>query len=276
MCWPATFLFHTRLGKVTSRASGLILGTLICSAGSVSQTNTSQSAKPQFEVASIRPGTSGSGWSMRYIPDGLIAKNASLRYVIQDAFGIYDDERFVGGPSRLLTLKFTILAKYDLTQFPRVTLQDRREMLLNLLETRFQFKYHSEVRPVRAYALVARGTTTLRRSGSDSSDPVYGQMCHWTDARPGLLHGNGCSMADLALILNSYMDSGYTVVDETGLTGRYDFELRWQPDAKNASDLEGTSDSDLPSALHQELGLALKSVRTPMTVIDHLSMPSPN
>ena len=77
---------------------------------------------------------------------------------------------------------------------------------------------------------------------------------------------------------------GRTVIDRTGLTGNYDFTLRWAPDngvttASNGSD--GAQPDTLPSiftAVQEQLGLKLESTKVPASVlvIDHLERPTQN
>jgi uncharacterized protein (TIGR03435 family) len=66
-----------------------------------------------------------------------------------------------------------------------------------------------------------------------------------------------------------------TIVDETGLTGRYDVVLRWDP--KDEPEPNSTEPS-IYVAVEEQLGLHLKPTRTTVEtiVIDHLEMPSEN
>ena len=81
------------------------------------------------------------------------------------------------------------------------------------------------------------------------------------------------------------------VVDQTGLTGRYDFTLNWTPDEFQFPGLRnanappppppppGTTEApDLFTAIQQQLGLKLDSMKTPVDVIviDHVERPSEN
>jgi len=98
-------------------------------------------------------------------------------------------------------------------------------------------------------------------------------------------------MADLVRQLS--LPLGRTVLDKTGLTGDYDFNLQWTPDENQLSMLEGTEggqqgtgnapppDSTGPSiftAIQEQLGLKLESQKGPgqVLVIDHVEEPSEN
>lgn len=66
-----------------------------------------------------------------------------------------------------------------------------------------------------------------------------------------------------------------TIVDKTGLTGRYDVVLRWDP--KDEPEPNSTEPS-IYVALEEQLGLRLKPIKTTVEtiIIDHLEMPSEN
>ena len=71
------------------------------------------------------------------------------------------------------------------------------------------------------------------------------------------------------------------VLDRTGLTGRYDYELRWTPVGRGGGPAPVATDPDRPSlftALQEQLGLKLEPQRAPVEVlvIDAAKMPTAN
>ena len=72
------------------------------------------------------------------------------------------------------------------------------------------------------------------------------------------------------------------VLDKTGLTARYDFDLEWTPDdAQFDGTLKETAESTKPAlftAIRQQLGLKLEATRgiVQALVIDHIERPSQN
>ena len=75
------------------------------------------------------------------------------------------------------------------------------------------------------------------------------------------------------------------VLDKTGLTGKYDFTLRFAPENFQLQSGPGSppdpSETDVPfllDAIQQQLGLKLESGRGPVAVIviDHVERPSVN
>jgi uncharacterized protein (TIGR03435 family) len=69
---------------------------------------------------------------------------------------------------------------------------------------------------------------------------------------------------------------GRLVVDETGLTGKYDFELTWSPQNSAADAGDDAGGPSLFAALQEQLGLKVEDRKSPVDciVIDHVEMPS--
>jgi uncharacterized protein (TIGR03435 family) len=109
--------------------------------------------------------------------------------------------------------------------------------------------------------------------------------------QPGEFTGQAIPVENLVRSLSVVL--GSTVTDQTGLTGKYDFDLKWTPEVGSgmpAGPSDGGSagagnppaaDNSGPSlftALEEQLGLKLdaKKVPTDVIVIDHIEQPSPN
>jgi uncharacterized protein (TIGR03435 family) len=72
-----------------------------------------------------------------------------------------------------------------------------------------------------------------------------------------------------------------TVLDKTGLTGKYDIAMKWTPDsAAPAGGDDGASDAapSIFTALQEQLGLRLQTAKGPVDtlVIDSVEKPSEN
>jgi uncharacterized protein (TIGR03435 family) len=89
----------------------------------------------------------------------------------------------------------------------------------------------------------------------------------------GLIQFGGRPLSEFARALSGSPDIGRGVVDRTGLTGNWDFELTYTPDRlpfrtlgqePPAFDPNGPS---LLTALQEQLGLKLESIRGPMEVL---------
>ena len=106
----------------------------------------------------------------------------------------------------------------------------------------------------------------------------------------GQITAQGATIGCLADLLSLPFVEGTLVLDKTGLTGNYDFILKWSIDDRTgqpfaAPDISpgvpaprDTSGISLPTALQEQLGLKLESIKGPVQVlvIDHIEKPSEN
>lgn len=264
-----------------------------------------------FEVASVKPNKSDEpGGSMRRQPGGrLNAVNMPLRALISFA---YQTSPFtlVGGPGWIARERFDIVAKLDGDPPPIPPGSGPDHMMLamrTLLADRFSVKLHRERRDLDVYALVmskaggdpGRGLkrstqdcspeavrAMMARGGPPPPPPAAAGVMLPCGARmmPGRVQLGGLSLATLLGPLGGLV--GRVVVDRTGLTGTWDFELTFAPDAGRGAQVPPpvnlpAPDPDAPSifaALQEQLGLKLEAAKAPVevVVIDSVDRPTPD
>jgi uncharacterized protein (TIGR03435 family) len=104
-----------------------------------------------------------------------------------------------------------------------------------------------------------------RADAAQAGQPVPG-MCG-TRATAGRLQFGG-RMTDFARALSGSAEIGRNVVDQTGLTGAWEFQLMFVPPQQRLPGQEPVpSDPNAPSlitALQEQLGLKLESIQGPM------------
>ena len=240
----------------------------------------------KFEVASIRRNRDAVQGSIVRTPEGLTAHGAEFNRLVEMAFQtrLTDLSRI---PASLRSERFDIVAKAA----GRIRGNQYWEMLQRLLEDRFVLQYHRKTKDAQLHGLVLakRGTVPgpkiIRSADADCPvDPRGGNFCG-VRARPGLMIGRRVSMTRIAQELSPL--AGRPVQDQTGLSGSFDFELKWTPDEYISSDgqpkmLNGipldTSAPSLFAAIQEQLGLRLESKRgqIEILVIDHAENPSEN
>lgn len=237
-----------------------------------------------FEVASIREHREGSEWRMQFTPDGFIATDVTLEQLIEQAYNIYQKGRISGGPSWIRSTKFDVIAKMgtaEAQQFERYSLNQRRAMLQTLLKNRFRLRVHSTVKQLRAYALVVAKNGPKLDLTSPSHiyrSQIKGINGLVTESAPGLVRVQDFTMKGFSRLL--YQVAGLRVINRTGLTGRYDFTLRWRPEENRTTSGLDSGDnpgnpapsSDFPrppifSAVKEQLGLKLNPIKYPLNVI---------
>ena len=209
----------------------------------------------------------------RMLPDGgWKIDGATLRNLIGMAHGVRGFQ-ISGGPKWIDTDRFDIDARsviWDAANPPdqaRMREEYRRitERLRNLLADRFHLTFHAETREQPVYALVvAKGGSKLQEA-TESERPFIRRM------GVGTLKGVASSVGMLIGNLSNELER--RVIDKTGLTGTYDFELKWRPAL--SADTDGAT---IFGALEEQLGLRLESEKGPVKilVVESAEKPSTN
>ncbi|MFZ0339561.1 MAG: TIGR03435 family protein [Terracidiphilus sp.] len=148
-----------------------------------------------------------------------------------------------------------------------------RRMLQKLLSSRFSLQMHPDKRVLLVYTLtIAKGGPKLEKSKSDP-DALSDQSGHGVGSQQFMKFTND-SMTDFAQLLQLMGDR--PVIDQTNLSGRYDFTLLWTPDEMRAA--ESDAAPGLFTAVREQLGLKLEAARIPadVFVIDAATRPTQN
>ena len=250
-------------------------------------------APPAFEVASVRPNKSGTTQAnIGMPPNGVNFVNLPLRAIIQLAYGINQPTKLVGVPDWTVTERYDISARAA----GAVTQEERRLMLQALLADRLKLVARLEKREVSIFALMlARddgklGTNLVESKGClapgspAAKEAAPGaQICGPKTGGAGRLILTGIPIQQFAALLGTMLSR--TVVDKTGLTGRYDIDLMFTPEQQLPAGVNfpgPPADPNGPSiytAVREQLGLKLESQRDQeeVLVIDHIErQPSEN
>jgi uncharacterized protein (TIGR03435 family) len=242
---------------------------------------------PALDVISVRPDTYEDA-SMGLTGDGLTARGATLHWLLTEAFQINADQ-LAGEPSWSTSALWAIDAKVvgeDVPLLSKLTMAQRLGMYQQILIERFGLKYHHEQRERPMYALVViKGGPRLTASNAETAALATKHPGRPGNLQmgPGAISGDGTTMHFLAIMLSRQL--GRTVVDQTQLTGRYDFKLTWAPeDAAMQRSQSADASADLavrPSlfaAIPEQLGLKLEPIKGPVDVlvIDHVEKPTAN
>ncbi len=230
-----------------------------------------------FEVASIRP-SKANYMSTRPRADGMSIAGATLWQLVFSAYNvsgvsrISKDYQVTGLPGWARTDLFDIEAKMDeetLSASQKLPVKEqsiqREFMLQALLADRFKLQIRRETKEMPIYALViAKGGFKLKESKA---------IVRMWSAGGGRITITAGQIDNLAFSLSADVDR--IVVNQTGLAGKYDIDLKWTPD-----DQQGTPDAGptLFTALEEQLGLKLLPARGPVDtfVVDHVERPTEN
>ena len=280
---------------------------------------------PAFDVASVKPSGPGDPSNpLTMIPmvvpqpgGRLRASNMPVWALIAAAWQL-PDFRIIGGNKDVMNVKYDIVAKAPTSA--TLGQKDLPPLLQSLLIERFRLKSHHESREMAFYDLVLARSDgglgpDLKPSKSDCSNidelnakraeavakgdlasimPKPGEFLSCTIS-PNLaggpenlaLHGDGQELKVLVDLLSQF--TGRYVRDKTGLTGRYDFNMKLDMQALlglvqklglnvPTPNLPPSDGSSVMTALNEQLGLKLQSTRGPVDVliIDSVEAPTPD
>jgi len=220
-----------------------------------------------FEAISIHRNISGSTNTHINTSGGRVTiTNATLKTLIRNAYDIQSFQ-FGGGPSWLDSDFYDIAATTGgAADIP----QDQyRALIRSLLADRFHLKVHWETRQGDIYALVvAKNGPKMTENTDPSKEPGLNTSKF---GHQGKMIGTKAPMLYLSSNLGNQL--GRTVVDKTGLQGKYDWTLTWDPDPNADS-----TNPSLFTAVQEQLGLKLDPQKGPVEtlVIDSVEKPSEN
>ena len=270
-----------------------------------------------FEVASIKPVAGGGpatppgavgppiGGVVRY-PRGSLRTLVMYAY---DLLPIRHDPAPIGGPSWADTDLYEVHAKGPAD----LSVADARLMMRTLLEERFKLRAHIEQRenPIYALSLLRRDgrlgpgmrpatidcskySEVLTRTGRGALAIAVNAECGVTSGgapavaasrgipntapRGGQMIRGTATMTELIRAMTRDPDTDRPIVDRTGLSGTYEFDLTWVPVRSGAIVANVSDVVPLAAAVEQQLGLKLDARREPrdVVVIDAAERPTPD
>lgn len=241
-------------------------------------------ARPKFdsfEVATVKPvnfDPKGGRYITMQGTSRFVEKAYTLKLLIAAAYDL-NPRTVLGGPSWIESDHYDIVAVTPGAVRP--THDEQMSMLRNLLADRFSLTFHREQKDFSIYVLeVAKVGPKLKPSAAPPDDPpalistVYPQHI--------LLPARNATMRDfVSLLQRAVLDR--PVVDKTGLSGKYDFDLEWAPDETQFGGDVPVAPAEaqaapLFTAIQEQLGLRLTATRGPVDalVVDKAERPSAN
>ncbi len=258
----------------------LVLATAFLTCAAFSQAPAPEAA-PRFEVAEIKPTqyTGKDAGKGRISGSRIDVPSVTLKSMIVNAYNVHES-MVVGGPSWLDSDRFDIVAKAA----PDTPPSQLQKMLRPLIEERFHLVMHREERPITVLEMTVLKNHKLQPASGGRPG------CEYRDGSSNGVHRvcHNMSMEELA---NSLPRWGgvqgvidIPVVDATGLSGPFDFELEWNPPepgpggkGEGAAVSAPEPGSTIFDAL-LKVGLKLERRKRPMQVIviDRADRPTQN
>ncbi len=230
---------------------------------------------PHFEVVSVKPPppVGQAGARRGCTGDRFVFAGVPLAFLIRWAYDL-PPTRIQGLPDWVTDYVNKTDTMYEIQAKASAAVNEGqcKAMVQSLLADRFKMVARVGPREVRLYALtVAKKGPKMRevRPGSEGTQvTINGGPWRSVDVSGPW---PGASMADLALRLSGTPIVGLPVIDRTGLMGIYSFDLTF-------SVTEGDGRPAISTALQEQLGLKLESIKAPIEVlvVDHIERPAAN
>jgi bla regulator protein blaR1 len=265
----------------------------------------------KFAVASVRVNRSGERAALTNdsVPGRFTATNVPVTQLIRYAYDVSGDQidsapdwaRSDGGGFGGERFDVTALLEEAPARVPSTEDERMKRLAMRtLLAERFNLVVRREMREVPMYALVmaradGRPGPKLQRSSTDCSPE--GQEARMAAAKAAIAAGKPVTTCGsrfqagrisfggnpMSVFAKNWRPDGRTVIDRTGLTGNWEFELTFTPDqfdppaGANAPPLDPNAPS-LPAALREQLGLKLEDTRgtIEVLVIERVERPTEN
>jgi uncharacterized protein (TIGR03435 family) len=239
----------------------------------------SSGPNPAFSIVSIKRSSDSEAddWGMGIRGRNYWAVHVTANELIGWVYGI-NARQIEHAPDWLATERFDVDGLPESGAPP--SRQQYRAMLQAALADRFSLSFHRSRKLLPVYVLsLGDGGLKIPRSADQTADPSWG-------AHQGWLSIKNMTFGDVAQVLQRTVFDR-PVLDQTGLSDRYTFVLRWRPDETQFTQMQGvevpqekgTEDiEDIYTAGRQQLGVRIESKKAlaPTIVIDTISHPSPN
>jgi uncharacterized protein (TIGR03435 family) len=242
----------------------------------------SADADPSFSVATIKPSEptpSAPTKIIRVYGRRYVTQNTSLADLIEVAYGVHP-KQIVGAAAWVTGDRFDLIGVPDGEGEPNA--RQWLTMVQKLLADRFKLVFHHENKELSVYVLSVgkNGPKNLAKSQSTNSFPSGLEFIPSPDGL--LLPAQNATLGQFCQMMQQVV-LDRPVVDQTGIAGKFDFQLRFTPDDSqfNGHPPRLPPQTDTPGlfdALQQQLGLKLapRKVSVDVLVIDRVEKPSPN
>ncbi len=250
---------------------------------------------PAFEVVSIKPSAQGAvGHGQGVTPTQFFVRDMPLEAVLWVLYitpGMAPENLLRNAPGWVMDDRYSITAKFDEATVaawkglnPQQLSDHAKPLIEAMLADRFKLAVHTEPAEVQGYAVVvSKRGARLKQSDMSAPAPTCGQPLPGGGCSRGMSQDGAPAMTyshtSIASMLAELMITmNLPLVDQTGLTGRYDFVL---PKRQTMPVADGASDAPEPDGLFWDLsalGLELKPIKMPTVrvVIDHIERPTEN
>lgn len=234
-------------------------------------------AQKTYQVSTIKSSAPNTAKHTQIRGSKFVSTGTTLEDLIKFAYSVHASQ-IVGGAAWIHSEKFDTLADPETDKRPSP--EELRAMVAELLQDRFQLVLVPEEQKLPVFALVRMNKEPTLKRDDDEGTYLSGGM-----TPPGSLFVGHGTVADFARFLQRYAppEIDRPVVDQTGITGLFDFNLRFTPSQAQREPGFGPEDTSFEppnifTAIQEQLGLKLKATNAIVKVlrVSSVSLPTSN
>lgn len=225
-----------------------------------------------FDVASVKPAapccSDGQWRESKAENDRVDFRYVTLKYCVAFAYRLKEFQ--VAGPPWLNEARYDIVAKG-----PEGTRHEQLpDMMRALLAERFQLRAHREKKDFSVFVLLPGKNGPRLKTASEEPGGPEGAAFGFSMGAGGVgkMVARHCDMTALANTLPRLV--GRPVVDQTGIVGRFDFELEFSPEDMGRMGLADPAIAAPPGEFAQsifttiqQIGLKLDPQKLPLDIV---------
>jgi uncharacterized protein (TIGR03435 family) len=237
-------------------------------------------ANPKFEVVTIKPTAAGVLEKyFRVYGRRFTTQDTSVADLMEVAYGV-DPQQILGAPGWVREEKFDVVGVPDGVGEPNGA--QWTGMVQKMLVERIGLRFHRAKKEMLAYVISVGKSGAKGFTKSESSYPL--PSLEFNSVAGGLmLPARNATLGQFAAMMQTVV-LDRPVVDQTGMAGRFDFQLKFMPDETqfggHPPKVSDTSEvaPGLRDAMEQQLGLRLWTAKIPVEVlvVDEVERPSAN
>ncbi len=231
-------------------------------------------ADPDWDVVSVKahdPSDPSNNQSLTMKGRQFVMVNRTVQGMLLFAYGLHKKE-LEGAPGWVETERWDAQGLPDAPGHP--SLKQMQSLMRKLLEQRFGLKVHKETKELAVYAIAVdkSGERLTPSAGDPNGTPSENEN---SNGGVVTMRMTNMSLGEFAPDLAFFLDR--PAVDQTGLTGRYDLQLKWTADESKAL-ADGTAPPGMFTAIQEQLGLKLEPAKAPVEVlvVDAVQRPGAN
>jgi len=230
-------------------------------------------ADPDWDVVTVKP-SDPNELEHSFMVRGrhVMVHNQTVEEMLMAGYSLQKDQ-IQDAPEWVKTQRWDVDGLANVDGQPAI--KQFQSMVRKLMLERFGLKEHTEQREMPVFALTVGKEGPKLSPTKSAANALPREDVRSEAAGERTMEFTNISMRDFGVMMLYYADK--PVVDHTGLTGKYDFTLKYTYDEERAPK-DGSAPPSIFTAVQEQLGLKLEAMKAPadVLVVDRVERPEAN